>query len=581
MKHKFIAATIVVFILLLQLPAAFTAQKQVVNGESVDISACAEGEKIFVAAGASVTIRGRQNNIQIICGEAVNLTLSDVVIDNGTHGISPLTFTGSATLSATGTNTLTGGVNCAGVNTANAVLTIGGSGILNANGGIYGAGIGGGDGQSGGTVTINGGTVCAIGGKDAAGIGGGRSGPGGGVTITGAVVTATGDGAGYDIGSGANNNSPGTLKIDNLADLTLAKNGTNASFTPVDCHVADHSAWSGTIADGYYINGVLFTGNAVDISINGYAGTRDDVLIFAGSKRDEMTIGVGPNQNYEVDIILYGIRIENSQSPAIIIESSAVNLILAGDNYISAGQNYAAIQINDGAKLTISGNGTLEAVGAMYCPGIGTKFYAKSLPYIKRSSITINGGNITTSGFVAPGIGNSTYGNNLCDITINAGNVRAYGELCAIGGPGSTTTVNGGVVYASISPYRFNDYAIGYSWATFTLSGTALVFLGTGTAQPITQTHVLKAVTDFSDGTCMEVTIPDNSLCVWMPAAPSAVSAAAPPLLGGIKGQTEAAESTRQLESKQTQIWAISAAVIISCVILVFVLVRTRVRSNR
>ena len=49
-----------------------------------------------------------------------------------------------------------------------------GHGSLTANGGQYGAGIGGGNGQGASDITITGGTVTAKGGIDAAGIGGGQ-----------------------------------------------------------------------------------------------------------------------------------------------------------------------------------------------------------------------------------------------------------------------------------------------------------------------------------------------------------------------------------------------------------------------
>ncbi|MCQ2472016.1 MAG: hypothetical protein MJ147_08270 [Clostridia bacterium] len=78
------------------------------------------------------------------------------------------------------------------------------SGTIYATGGIdgYSAGIGGGSSGKGGNITINGGFVCATGGLYAAGIGGGFMCGGGNITINGGVVTATGDDYGAGIGSG-------------------------------------------------------------------------------------------------------------------------------------------------------------------------------------------------------------------------------------------------------------------------------------------------------------------------------------------------------------------------------------------
>ena len=78
----------------------------------------------------------------------------------------------------------------------------GGSGMLEAAGGQYGAGIGGDNEVSAGTITIYGGDITAQGGDYACGIGGGKWGDGGAVTVYGGMVDATGGYAGAGIGSG-------------------------------------------------------------------------------------------------------------------------------------------------------------------------------------------------------------------------------------------------------------------------------------------------------------------------------------------------------------------------------------------
>ena len=88
---------------------------------------------------------------------------------------------------------------------AAATLTINdsaGGGILNATGGVNGAGIGGGSGGHGGTVTVNGGTITATSGNFGAGIGGGIQGSGGTVTVNGGTITATSGNFGAGIGGG-------------------------------------------------------------------------------------------------------------------------------------------------------------------------------------------------------------------------------------------------------------------------------------------------------------------------------------------------------------------------------------------
>ena len=103
--------------------------------------------------------------------------------------------------------TVTGGGCAAGIGGGNGgaggTVTING-GWVSATGGSYGAGIGGGDGGAGGTVKISGGRVFATGGDDGgAGIGGGWSGSGGVVTINGGWVSATGGRYGAGIGGGS------------------------------------------------------------------------------------------------------------------------------------------------------------------------------------------------------------------------------------------------------------------------------------------------------------------------------------------------------------------------------------------
>ena len=77
-----------------------------------------------------------------------------------------------------------------------------GSGRLTAKGGLKGAGIGGGNQESCGTVVLNGGVVTAAGGDGAAGIGGGYGGGGGKIRINGGVVAASGGEYGAGIGGG-------------------------------------------------------------------------------------------------------------------------------------------------------------------------------------------------------------------------------------------------------------------------------------------------------------------------------------------------------------------------------------------
>ncbi|NBD23898.1 Ig-like domain-containing protein [Paenibacillus glycinis] len=100
------------------------------------------------------------------------------------------------------------------------------SGTVSAYGGFDGAGIGGGQqSPNGGNVTINGGNVTAVAGGSSAGIGGSSYGSGGTVTINGGNVTAIGGTRGAGIGSGYSGASAGTVTINGGTVTATGKNG--------------------------------------------------------------------------------------------------------------------------------------------------------------------------------------------------------------------------------------------------------------------------------------------------------------------------------------------------------------------
>ena len=169
--------------------------------------------KDTVAAADDIVITqtsGTGSTISVISGEA-NITLEGVHIYNTNS--CPFTISSGAAvhLTLSGENRLdTGGssTQIAGMLVpTGAVMVIDKknsdtSDSLYTQGGSYCAGIGGGNGQSCGTVTINGGSITAIG-TGGAGIGGGSTGTGGTVTIHGGIISA-GSVGGAGIGGGAN-----------------------------------------------------------------------------------------------------------------------------------------------------------------------------------------------------------------------------------------------------------------------------------------------------------------------------------------------------------------------------------------
>ncbi|MDD2430060.1 MAG: hypothetical protein PHQ85_10850, partial [Eubacteriales bacterium] len=142
------------------------------------------------------------HNKHIVCREGVTLTLQDV--DIFAFDGCALSFTGIGNqLNLTGSNLLQSGLSEPGIRVeSGTALTIRGAGTVFATGGTSAAGIGGGYGRDGGSITVDGGTVDATGGNSGAGIGGGNEGIGGVITVSGGTVFATGGTSAAGIGGG-------------------------------------------------------------------------------------------------------------------------------------------------------------------------------------------------------------------------------------------------------------------------------------------------------------------------------------------------------------------------------------------
>jgi uncharacterized protein YjdB len=225
-------AAVVALAMLLAMTPLLTQEASAESGEinmSNDTPA-ASGTNWTYAGGVytitgDVTVTGNNNtsnrHLEVLAGSEASITLENATINVSSYsGTSPLKLNtyANVTLTIKGTNSLTAGNNQAGINVPkDTTLSISGSALsdtLTAAGGSHAAGIGGGNGGDGGTITISGGVVTATSGDsgdDGAGIGGGYGRSGENITISGGTVNATsGDGAG--IGGGALGNG-GTITI--------------------------------------------------------------------------------------------------------------------------------------------------------------------------------------------------------------------------------------------------------------------------------------------------------------------------------------------------------------------------------
>ena len=232
----------------------------------------------------TITSNGKQtgNTITIKAddGTTANVTIKDANISASSGKAAIKTGgEGNVNLNVEGTNTVSSGSNYAGVEKANAGnLTIGsesGSGELTANGGEYGAGIGGGDAQSGNDITITGGEIIANGGGYGAGIGGGWYGNGSDITISGGEVTANGGRFAAGIGGGWSGNG---------SDITISGGEVTANGGEAGAGIGGgylHSGNDITISGGE----VNATGGTTGAGIGGgFNGDASDIAISKDSQ---------------------------------------------------------------------------------------------------------------------------------------------------------------------------------------------------------------------------------------------------------------------------------------------------------
>ena len=216
MKKRKIVSTLLALLLLASLPVSALAAEWDISKGDITVNAgsggqtVTQGSQVDVPDSAPVITGSSTENTLTINAEkdqTANVTLSDVNIDVSGKGKAAVSTNGEGNVSIelNGENTLKSGYRHAGLEKNNGgSLTIADedkNGKLTAEGGKYGAGIGGGDQGAGSGITITGGEIKATGGQYGAGIGGGK-GDGSDITISGGEVNATGGTSGAGIGGG-------------------------------------------------------------------------------------------------------------------------------------------------------------------------------------------------------------------------------------------------------------------------------------------------------------------------------------------------------------------------------------------
>ena len=173
------------------------------------------------------------SNAVTVSGGAPDIEIDNININCASNGGCAFTIGSGASVHLTlaGENTLRSSPGDPGLKVPNgAALTVTAqsTGSLTASSMLWGAGIGGGENETGGTVTINGGAVAANGGDNAAGIGGSENGTGGTVIINGGIVAANGGRNAAGIGGGENETG-GTVTINGGKVMAYGGNGTGGA----------------------------------------------------------------------------------------------------------------------------------------------------------------------------------------------------------------------------------------------------------------------------------------------------------------------------------------------------------------
>ena len=217
MKHRRILSGLAALMLAASLPMSALAREWDIADGDITIVADNDGQKVSQGTENDISddnpiIIGNSatNTVSIVAekDQTANVTLSGANIDGSTKGNAAVSTTGEGNVSIEldGDRTLKSGFCHAGLEKNNGgSLTIADedkNGKLTAEGGGYGAGIGGGYNGTGSDITISGGEVKATGGSYGAGIGGGYSGDGSDITVSGGEVKATGGVNGAGIGGG-------------------------------------------------------------------------------------------------------------------------------------------------------------------------------------------------------------------------------------------------------------------------------------------------------------------------------------------------------------------------------------------
>ncbi len=356
MKGKKIVSTFLALLLLANLPVSALAADWDIGSGDITVNAgsggqtVTQGSQVDVPDSAPVITGSSTKNTVTINAEkdqTASVTLSGANIDGSNEVKAAVSTTGEGNVSIEldGDSTLKSGFTHAGLEKNNGgSLTIADedkNGKLTAEGGGYGAGIGGGYNGTGSDITISGGEVKATGGAFGAGIGGGWRGSGSDITISGGEIKATGGDNGAGIGGGGWGGSG--------SDIAISGGEVNATGGYAGAGIG--GGWGGSGSDLTISGGeVNATGGYAGAGIGGGCNSAGSDIAISGGEVNatggQHGAGIGGGQN-----------------------GSGNNIAISGGEVkATSGENGAGIGggcFGDGNNITVSGDAKLKVQGGV------------------------------------------------------------------------------------------------------------------------------------------------------------------------------------------------------------------------
>gem|GEM_PF-4539074 len=425
-----------------------------INGGTVTVIA-----QRGIITSSGITVNGGTLDIKnSSIGMASN---GDIIINDGTvsaggtsygaaivgHADSDIIIKGGV-ITATNGGTYGVGIGASNNNNESNKIIIEGGFITATGSGTYGVGIGGGDNSE---VIISGGTVVATG--VSAGIGTTDNRSGATLTLNGNALVFTNSVS--DMSDG--NKTGGILVIDGTTHFYGGDNLTvdyNA-FIPENQRLILPRGKTLTVDGGYTLTnqGILYAfadrvsghtaNNPITVPINQIDLSSDNPYPY----------GIGWDYENNIYTVLDTASVSVSGTSANnrrleVAQNATANITLDGVSITGLDNNQSALRLNSGVDLTLTLVGESTLTGGTSAPGI---FVANTAKLTIKGDGTINA--TAGNGTGVAGIGGGSSSDNGGTVVIDGGTVNATGST-GIGGygitiPGGSVTINGGTVTAS------------------------------------------------------------------------------------------------------------------------------------